>query len=529
MSSDTTAKAGTAHHGSGPALTPRSAWFGLIVLALPALVTSVDLSVLFLALPAIVQDVGGSAEQQLWMLDIYGFVVASLLIPMGALGDRIGRRRLLMAGALGFMVFSLMAAFAPNAETLLVARAGLGVAGATLAPSSLALLKELFSDEKTRQKAIGIWTMCFMGGSILGPIIGGLLLSGFWWGSVFLMAVPVMLLVLVAGPKLFPETRAGDSSVDRPSLVLAVAALFPIVYGITAIGRDGLTGTGVGSLLLGLVVGAAFITRQRRAADPLLDVGLFRQKFFPTITALSLFGGAVQGGGLLMITLYLQTVLGYSPLKAGLLLIPTGVAMFIGIGLGGALGAKIRPATVIAAGLTLSAVGYLVVSSTQAGEAFGPLAGYGAAMVGLGPGMALSFGIMLSSVPPEKTASASAVTEAAGQFGVATGIAVLGSVGAAIYSRSVDIPSGLSAAEADRLQSSVSEGVAVASANPSSAGALEAVHEAFTNGLQGVALVAAAGFVVMIAVTLIGLRQVPPMAPQQEDQQEEPEAEVVGA
>ncbi len=495
---------------SAPA-TPRAAWWGLVVLALPALVTSVDLSVLFLALPKIVSDIGGTAEQQLWIMDVYGFVVASLLIPMGALGDRIGRRKLLLAGSAGFAAFSLLAAFSPNATTLLIARAGLGIAGATLAPSSLALLKELFHNEGDRAKATGIWTMCFMGGSILGPLVGGLLLSGFWWGAVFLMAVPVMALVLVAGPKLFPESQPGDRSLDPTSVLLAIVALFALMWAITSLGRSGLSTPAIIALAVAVIVGIAFTSRQRKVEHPLLDLGLFNGRIFPTITLLSLAGGAFQGGGLLTISLYMQVVLGFSPLRTGLLLIPTGIAMFIGIGLGGALGSKIRPAVVIAAGLVVSAIGYLLIALTPQGAALQPMLGYGLAMVGLGPGMSLSFGIMLSTVPHEKTASASSITEAAGQFGVAAGIAVLGSVAAGVYSRSVAIPSGVSATDAARIRSSVSEGLATAATSPHGQDLANAVRTAYTQGLHWVAIVAVIGFILMGVAALAGIGSFPAM------------------
>ncbi len=211
----------------------RREWIGLAVLALPTLLASLDMSVLFLALPHLSADLGANSSQQLWILDIYGFMLAGFLVTMGTLGDRIGRRRLLMFGATAFGLASIVAAWSTSAEMLILARAALGIAGATLMPSTLALIRNMFHDARQRGVAIAVWMSCFMVGTAIGPLIGGVMLSMFWWGSVFLLAVPVMVILLVAAPTLLPEYRdAAAGRVDLTSVVLSLAAILPVIYGL---------------------------------------------------------------------------------------------------------------------------------------------------------------------------------------------------------------------------------------------------------------------------------------------------------
>ncbi len=211
-----------------PVRAGRREWIGLAELALPTLLLALDISVLFLALPELSADLGADRTEQLWITDIYGFMVAGLLVTMGTLGDRIGRRRLLLAGAAAFAAASVLAAYASSPEMLIAARALLGVAGATLGPSTLALISSLFADPAQRGQAIALWFSCFLAGGALGPLVGGVLLELFWWGSVVLVGVPVMALLLVLGPRLLPEDRAPDAGrLDPASVALALAAMLP--------------------------------------------------------------------------------------------------------------------------------------------------------------------------------------------------------------------------------------------------------------------------------------------------------------
>ena len=225
----------------------RREWIGLAVLALPTLLLSVDVSVLFLALPKLSAALGADAIEQLWILDIYSFLLAGLLITMGNVGDRIGRRKLLLIGGAGFAAASVLAAFSTTPEMLIASRALLGIAGATLAPSTMALIRNMFQDPRQMGIAIGVWFTCFMGGMLVGPIIGGVLLEHFWWGSAFLLGVPVMLLLLVLGPRFLPEYKAAEPGrIDPLSVALSLVAVLLVIWGLKELARSGWNATPVG-------------------------------------------------------------------------------------------------------------------------------------------------------------------------------------------------------------------------------------------------------------------------------------------
>src|SRR5690242_6635957 len=225
---------------TAPERATRREWTGLAVLALPTLLLSLDVSVLYLALPKLSASLGADSTQQLWILDIYSFMLAGFLVTMGTLGDRIGRRRLLLIGGTAFGAASVLAAYSTSPGMLIATRAVLGVAGATLAPSTMALIRNMFRDPRQMGVAIGVWFSCFMGGMALGPLVGGLLLDHFWWGSAFLLGVPVMLLLVAVGPWLLPEYRDENAGkLDLVSVALSLAAILPVIYGLKALARDG--------------------------------------------------------------------------------------------------------------------------------------------------------------------------------------------------------------------------------------------------------------------------------------------------
>jgi DHA2 family multidrug resistance protein-like MFS transporter len=258
----------------GPRATRRE-WIGLAVLALPCLLYAMDLTVLNLAVPRLSADLRPSSAQLLWIVDIYGFTLAGSLITMGALGDRIGRRRLLLAGAAAFGLASVLAAFSASAGMLIAARAVLGVAGATLAPSTLSLIRNMFLEPKQRKLAVSVWITSFSAGGAIGPLLGGVLLRWFWWGSVFLLAVPVMALLLVLGPVLLPEFRdPRPGRLDLLSAALSLAAVLAVIYGLKQLALAGGVWLPVLSVLVGLALGVVFVRRQQRLSDPLLDLRL---------------------------------------------------------------------------------------------------------------------------------------------------------------------------------------------------------------------------------------------------------------
>ncbi len=260
-----------------PARATRREWIGLAVLTLAALVYAMDLTVLNLAIPIISEELQPTSVQLLWMIDIYGFLVAGLLVTMGTLGDRIGRRRLLLAGAAGFALASLFAAFSTGPDMLIAARAVMGVAGATIAPSTLSLIFTMFLDPRQRSTAIGVWIAAYSAGGAIGPVLGGVLLEFFWWGSVFLIGVPVMALLLLLGPRTLPEYRDPNAGrIDLVSVALSLLAILGVVYGLKQLAQDGLSAQPVLVIVAGLLLGFLFVRRQLRLESPIIDVRLFR-------------------------------------------------------------------------------------------------------------------------------------------------------------------------------------------------------------------------------------------------------------
>src|ERR671930_469890 len=286
-------------------------WIGLAVIALPCLLYSMDLTVLHLAVPRLTEDLKPSSAQLLWIIDIYGFLLAGSLVTMGTLGDRIGRRRLLLIGAALFGAVSILAAFSRSATELIVARALLGIAGATVAPSTLSLIRNMFLGPRERTRAISVWIMAFSLGGAIGPLLGGVVLQYFWWGAVFLISVPVMMLLLVVGPMLLPEYRDPNAGrLDLLSAAMSTAAVLLVIYGLKLIAQDGVSLTALASVLAGVMIGALFARRQKQLADPLIDLRLFG---IPTFRAsLVLYGGAIflLFGGFVYLPQYLQPVRG---------------------------------------------------------------------------------------------------------------------------------------------------------------------------------------------------------------------------
>jgi DHA2 family multidrug resistance protein-like MFS transporter len=380
----------------------RREWWGLAVLALPMLLVSMDLTVLHLAVPSLSADLMPSSSQLLWIVDIYGFMIAGFLITMGTLGDRVGRRRLLLVGAAAFGVASVLAAFSTSAEMLIAARALLGVAGATLAPSTLALIRNMFHDPAQRTAAISIWFTSFLAGAALGPLVGGALLELFWWGSAFLIGVPVMVLLLVTGPILLPEYRDRHAGrLDLPSAALVLASVLGVIYGLKEIAADGLGLLPALAIAAGLVAGAGFARRQRTLADPLIDLRLFAARTFSVSLGALTLAAIVMGGVSYLVAQYLQLVLGLSPLHAGLWMLPP-----LGVGIMAMLLAplvvrRVRPGFVMAAGLALAALGFAVVSRADGTSGLAAVVvGLMIVFVGLMPVSALGVDVVLGAAPP---------------------------------------------------------------------------------------------------------------------------------
>ncbi|TMR11322.1 MFS transporter [Nonomuraea turkmeniaca] len=487
-------------------------WLGLVVLVLPAMLLFMMLTILFLAIPHLAAELRPSSTQTLWIIDIYGFLMAGLLVTMGTLGDRIGHRRLLIAGAVVFAVVSVAAVTTSDPNLMILWRAVLGLAAATQMPATLGLIFTTFADARQRGVAVGVWSGAISVGTGLGPVVGGALLEAFSWRAAFLVAVPVMVVVAIGALVLLPDHRnPAAGRIDLLSVVLSLATLLPIVYGVKELARDGALAVALVSIGVGLGFGVWFVLRQLRLPEPLMDVRLFAHRTVSGALGVFLLSAIALGGVYLLVTQYLQLVEGLSPLRAGLWVLPGAALLVVVSTLSPILVRRVRPGYLIAAGLALQVAGYLML--TQVGAVGGlPLlvAGFMVLYPAVAPSMALTTNLVVGSVPPQKAGAASGLATTCSDLGISLGIAVIGSISVAVYRSEVsgELPREAGVSGRDSLDGAV----AAAQGLPGELGAavLAAAREAFTSGLNvaaGIAAVIAGGAAVL---ALVKLRHIPP-------------------
>jgi DHA2 family multidrug resistance protein-like MFS transporter len=496
---------------AAPQKATRREWIGLGVLALACLLYVMDLTVLHLAVPAISADLKPTSAQLLWIIDIYGFLVAGSLITMGTLGDRIGRRKLLMIGACAFGLVSIMAAFSVSAEMLIFSRALLGIAGATLAPGTLSLIFHMFNDPRERSIAVGVWIGSFSAGSAVGPLLGGVMLEYFWWGSVFLLALPVMGALLVLGPRVLPEYKDPDAGrLDLLSAAMSIVALLSIIFGLKEIAQSGVGPIPIVAVALGVVIGGLWVRRQKGLEDPMVDVSLFRIRSFNSALAVNFLSIFTMVGYFLFVAQYLQLVLGLSPLEAGLWSLPSAIAFVIGSQLAPRIVQRMRPAYLIGGGLAIAAVGLVMLTRVGATDGLPILVAASIVIsIGLAPVFGLTTELIVGSAPPERAGAASGISETAAELGGALGIAILGSIGVAIYRGQVaaDLPAGVQADAAAAATDTLGGAVGVASQLPADTAAvvLGVARDAFVTGMQittGIAAGIAIGLSILAVLAL---------------------------
>jgi DHA2 family multidrug resistance protein-like MFS transporter len=501
----------TASAGGPPASATRREWIGLAVIALPCVLYSMDLTVLNLAVPTLVRDLSPSSAELLWIIDVYGFMVAGFLITMGTLGDRIGRRRLLLIGAAAFGLASILAAFATTAPMLIATRALLGVAGATLAPSTLSLIRNMFADERERTKAIGIWISSYSVGGAIGPLVGGVMLEHYWWGSVFLLAVPVMVLLLAVGPFLLPEFRdPAAGRLDLASVVFSLGAVLLTMYGIKRIAESGISWLYFGCVAAGAAIGMLFLRRQRSLADPFLDLRLFQVPAFRAALVVYALGAFTMFGIYIFVTQYLQLVLGMSPLHAGVWTIPWSLAFVVGSMLTPRLVARVQLARAMTIGLLVAAGFFTVLTQVRGELALAAIVvGTVGSALGLAPLFTLGNDLVVSTAPAERAGSASALSETSAELSGALGIGLFGSIGTVLYGRALAVlPVELSPELAHSARSTLGGAVAVAETLDREAGAalLAAARAGFLDGMQVTALIAAVLMLAAVALVARTLR-----------------------
>ncbi|MFC9132104.1 MFS transporter [Streptomyces sp. NPDC057099] len=485
----------------------RREWTALGVLMLPLLLVSMDVSVLYFAIPAISADLEPSATQQLWIFDIYGFVLAGLLMTMGSLGDRIGRRRLLLFGAAAFGTASLVAAYANSAETLIAARAVLGIGGATLMPSTMALVRTMFTDPAQRTKAIGVWSGVMTAGIALGSVMSGVLVEHFWWGSVFLVNLPAMALLLLLGPFLLPESKnPHPGRFDRLSVPLSMAAVLPVIYGLKELASQGWDVRYALSVTFGLLFAALFVHRQRTALSPLISPELFRARGFGPAVVLNLVAAFGMMGSAYFTTQYIQSVLDMGPLEAALWsLLPS-----VPIGLAAVAGAQlvqrgVPRAYVVGGGFAVTACGYVLLALAGTDSLWLLLAACAVLACGVVAVMSQVADLALSAAPVEKAGTASSLLETGTEFGGALSMAFLGSIGTAVYRH--EIPASAPAPAHETLGGAL----AVADRLPGRAGdaLATAAREAFTSGMHAAAITSAVLLVGAAVAATVTLRRIP--------------------
>jgi len=494
-----------------PPRAGRREWIGLAVIALPCMLYSMDLTVLNLAVPHLSKDLKPSSSELLWIIDIYGFMVAGFLITMGTLGDRIGRRKLLMIGAGAFGIASIFAAFTNSAEMLIAARALLGIAGATLSPSTLSLIRNMFHDSKQRTVAIGVWIASYSVGAAIGPLIGGALLENFWWGSVFLIAVPVMVLLLVLGPILLPEYRDPEAgSLDLFSAILSLVAVLSVIFGLKKIAENGLGWLPLVSILTGVIIGMLFLRRQK-LSNPLIDLKLFRTPSFSASLLIYTLATFVFFGTFFFTFQYMQLVKRLTPIEAGLWSLPVFLAFIIGSMFAPVIVRKTHPVNVIGSGLLLASIGFgLLTQVTIDSGIILLVSGSIIHSLGISLVFTLTTDIIVGAAPPEKAGAASAISETGSEFGGALGIAILGTVGTAIYRSNLtdNLPAGISPKVADSAKQTLAEAVAqshlISEALRNSF--LNEANQAFINGMQVVSLICGIVTLCLGIVSLTKLR-----------------------
>lgn len=417
-------------------------WLVLAIVSVALLLIVIDMTVLYTALPRLTHDLAATASAKLWIVNAYALVVSGLLLGMGTLGDRLGHKQLFLAGLVVFGVASLAAAFAPSANVLIVARGFLGVGAAMMMPATLSLIRLTFADPREQALAIGIWASVASGGAAFGPIVGGALLEHFWWGSVFLINVPIILIALPVAWWLIPKGGATSSQPwDWFGSLLFMVGLIGVTYAIKSAGKLSPDWATVAiAVAVGVAFLWAFVKRQQRSAHPLLDFALFRNPVFAGAVAAALMAAAALIGMQLVFSQRLQLTMGYSPLEAGWAGMPLSIAAFVAGPIAGRMLPRMGSARMLFISLMTSAVGmagYLILRDSGLVWSALALATLG---VGVGATMTAASSTIMQSAPPERAGMAASVEEVSYELGGALGVTFMGSLLTFVYGRSMDVP-----------------------------------------------------------------------------------------
>lgn len=485
----------------------RREWAGLAVLMIPVLLISIDNTVLGFAIPAISTGLHPTGTQLLWIVDIYALMLAGLLVAMGSIGDRVGRRKLLVIGAFGFGLASLLAAFSTSAEMLIASRALLGIFGATLMPSTLSLIRNIFLHAKDRRVAIATWSAMFSGGAALGPIVGGILLEHFHWSAIFFINLPLIALFIPAAIVLLPESRdPNPGRIDPLSIVLSMLMLTPLVFAIKHVMADGVDLLFWATLTVSVLAGTGFVLRQLYSSRPLLDVRLFTNNVFTSAVVSNLLSVMGLAGFLYFGTQLLQLVLGLTPVEAALVLVPGLITSIISGYAAVPIMARLQPRVVVPCALVLNAIGLGIVAFTPEHSVVGMLISFLILGIGIGTAEVITNDLILAAVPAHKAGAASAISETAYEFGSVMGTAVLGGLSTMVFGSHLQSTLGAKASgpEFETLGSSLEH----ASAQGGHLGAqlAEAAVASFDLGVQWAAGAAVVLVLIAAILTTFGLK-----------------------
>jgi len=498
-----------------PTAAGRRQWIGLAILMLPMMIVTMDNSIIFLALPHLITALRASSSESLWIADIYGFFVTGFMIAAGRLGDRMGHRKLLLIVAAAFTVFSIVASQSGDPLTLISARVLLGIAGAPIGPCVFSLIKQMFPDPRQMVTAFSILTTSALASVSMGPALGGFLLGTFWWGSVFLISVPVMLLLLALGPFLLPESSSRSRQrLDLPSVALSLGTILPLIYGLTMLASDDRAWFPLVAIAIGCALGVAFARRQSRLAEPLLDMRLFGIRTIGFALLMYLFVGIVQSGNGLILNQHLQLVEGYSSFETALwMVLPLSVAV-IGVHVSTYLAKRFRPSLVLSGGLLVAAVGEIVLTQIPAVRGTAMLmAGLCVVLAGTSPVGVLSNQLVMHAAPPDKSGSAGSLSGTSGELSAALGIAVFGSLANVFYANHIHLSHALPSQTANAANATLAQAIAAARhLPPAAAGQLiAAARESYNGAVTTIAALSAGLFLLLATLVLLALRNTPPI------------------
>lgn len=487
-----------------PRATTRT-WVGLAVLVLPMLLIAIDGMVLIFALADITADLKPSGVQQLWMLDIYALMLAGLLITMSSLGDRFGRRKVLLIGAVFFAIASVTGALSTTPWMLIAARALLGVSGAMIMPGTLSLIRNMFLDRNQRRTAMAVWSASGALGAAAGPIVGGAIIEAFSWHAAFLMNIPIMVLLLVLAPFLVPESKnPNPGRIDFPSILLSLVGMISFVYGVKTFAEGKEPGIAFLTFFAGLALLVLFVLRQLRMPIPMINVRLFRVRAFTGAVLTDLLSVFSLVGAMFALTQFLQLVVGLSVIQSALWMLPQAAVSATAGFIAAALVKRIPTSVIVSVGVLITAAGFatllILTPDTQPWQIAIALCLVG---LGAGVGMTLTNDLIMSSVRPEHSGQAAAISETAYELGTAFGTAILGSVLLGFYRTGLAdaAPAGLPGGVLEAAKETLAAALLYAQELPGALGAAlaTAATESFTNALAWTGVIAA---VILTAVAI---------------------------